>query len=220
MAAVKIINRHKELNEYGCSFFINTSEAHVTKITSAELRWLSIKTGNGEYVSEKQEMACAYIDSVANTYGSKEWDKINMKILLYVNPVISQHDHIKKLLKCGADIRYLKEQNCTKIVIQDNMLYFTISASLEKVVNSGILYTGKKINDPLINYYAQEFDGKFSKARQVELSDSNKIKFKNRGVLYWCNIIKNLDTKDWINLIFGACIGTILSLLGSLIVNS
>lgn len=99
MATVKIFNTHKDLNECGCTFFINTSEAHVTRVTSTELRWLSIKTRSGEYISKSQETACEYIESVANAFGSKEWDKINMKILLYVNPVISQHEHIKKTTK-------------------------------------------------------------------------------------------------------------------------
>lgn len=220
MATIKILDNHSELNDCGCSFFINTSEAHITRLTSSELRWLSVRTGTGEYISKNQQIACRHIESIAQKYGSKEWDKVNMKILLYKNPVTTQHTHIKMLLKCGADIRYLKGQNNIRIVVQDNILYFTISPSIEKVVNSGVVYTGKKINDPLIDYYVKIFDEKFNKARQIELSDKNKIKFKSIGLSYWYDVIKNLDIKDWINLILGAIIGAIISVLGTLISNN
>ncbi len=218
MATIKILETHKELNECGCNFFCNTSEIHLTRVTSTELRWLSVRTAKGEYISPAQEFACAHVDAIADSYGSNEWDKINMKILLYVNPIKSQHHHIKNLLKCGADIRYIKNQNCTRLVIQDNKLFFTVSSSQEKVVNSGILYTGKKINDPLINYYTQEFDSMFLRARPIEMQN-NRIVFRHRGIKYWYAIVQNLDAKDWINLIFGAILGTMLGLLATITFN-
>ena len=107
MPNIQILSTHKELNEFGCKYFLNTSESHTTRITSTELRWLTVRDGSGNYYTPTQQAACAYIDDLAQNYGSLEWDKINMKILLYVDPTIAQRPHIITLLKCGADIRYL-----------------------------------------------------------------------------------------------------------------
>lgn len=211
MASVKILNTHKDLNEYGCGYFLKTNESHITRVTSTELRWLTVRNGDGSFFTSAQEEAYAYIDNIANDYGTDEWDKINMRILLYVNPTISQHPHIIKLLQCGADIRYIKESNSTKVLIQDNELYLTFSPSIDKVVNSGIVYVGQKNNDPLIKHYAKEFDEKFALAKKVTLKNG-KIVFKERGIRNIYNILKGYEMNDWLNLVLGAILGTLFGL--------
>ena len=101
--------------------------------------------------------------------------------------------------------------NNTKIVIQDNEIYLTFSSSMYKVVNSGAVYIGQETNDPLINHYIEEFDSKYAMARKVMLSDG-KIVFEKRGISNIVSIIKSYDTKDWVNLILGAILGTLLGL--------
>ena len=123
MANIRIIKRHEELNSLGCEFFTKANEGHITRISSTKLRWLSIRTNNKDYISSMQKSACDFLETIAEKYGADDWDKLNLKILLYDNPIKSQDDHIKTLLKCGADIRYLQLQECSKIVIQDNIIY-------------------------------------------------------------------------------------------------
>lgn len=211
MATVKILNTHKELSEYGCRYFLKTSESHVTRVTSTELRWLTVRRGDGGFYTQVQEEACSYIDELALNFESDEWDKINMKILLYVNPITSQHLHIIKLLKCGADIRYISEDNSTKVLIQDNELYLTFASSKEKVVNSGIVYVGNKVGDPLISHYVADFDNKFAKARKLVLKDG-RIVFHDRGLRNVYKTIMSYEMKDWLTLILGAILGTLFGL--------
>ena len=211
MATVKIINTHKELNEYGCRYFLNTSESHLTRVTSTELRWLTVRKSDGEFFTPFQEEACSYIDNLALNYESEEWDKINMKVLLYVDPTIAQHPHIIKLLKCGAEIRYILENNTTKVLIQDNELYLTFSSSKEKVVNSGVVYVGNKVDDPLIHHYSTEFDQKFASAKRVILKDG-RIVYEESGLVNIYKTIKSYETKDWLNLVLGAILGSLFGL--------
>ena len=123
MANIRIIERHEELSSLGCEFFMKANESHITRVSSTKLRWLSIRDGKGEFISSMQKSACAFLENIAGKYGSDDWDKLNLKILLYDNPVLSQDNHIKTLIKCGADIRYLRSKDCSKIVIQDNVIY-------------------------------------------------------------------------------------------------
>lgn len=211
MATVKILNTHKELNEYGCRYFLETSESHVTRVTSTELRWLTVRKGDGGFFTPAQEEACSYIDDLALNYESDEWDKINMKILLYIDPTVAQHPHIIKLLKCGAEIRYVAENNTTKVLIQDNELYLTFSSSKDKVVNSGIVYIGNKVGDPLVNHYVTEFDHKFATAKRIILK-KGKIVYQERGLINVYKTIKSYETKDWLNLILGAILGALFGL--------
>lgn len=211
MANIKILNTHKDLNEFGCKYFLRTNEFHTTRITSTELRWLTVRDGNGGFYTTTQEEACTYIKDLAKNFGSAEWDKINMKILLYVDPTKAQHSHIKFLLKCGAEIRYLNETSNTRVIIQDNELYLTFSTSIDKVVNSGVVYIGQKINDPLVNYYIQDFDSKYASARKVML-ENEQIVFDKRGFANLMQIIRSYDTKDWLNLVLGAVFGTLFGL--------
>ena len=141
----------------------------------------------------------------------------NLKILLYVNPCKAQDKYIIELLKCGVDIRYVREDNCKKIVLQKNMLYISFSPTLDKLVNTGIIYTGIKHDDPLIEYYKTEFDNKFNKARKVILNENGVISLKDKNIVYWYNIVKNYDAQQWISLIIGACLGGIVGLLFGLL---
>lgn len=212
MANIRIVERHEELNSLGCEFFTKASESHITRISSTKLRWLSIRNGNGEYISPMQEMACSYLENIAEKYGSDDWDKLSMKILLYENPIYSQDPFVKCLLKCGADIRYLRTDKCSKIVIQDNIVYLTFASSIVKVVNSGIYYVGKKTSDPYINYCIQQFDSEYNRAKKLTLSD-NKIIYADRFTLRFINEFKGLGMKDWIILLLGALFGGLISLI-------
>lgn len=216
MPNIKIIKTYHDLNERGCKFFLDLNESSITRVTSAQLRWLSARI-EGQYISDAQKEACDYIDSITKTYGTKEWAKINLKILLYVNPCKAQDKYIIELLKCGVDIRYVREDNCKKIVLQKNMLYISFSPTLDKLVNTGIIYTGIKHDDPLIEYYKTEFDNKFNKARKVILNENGVISLKDKNIVYWYNIVKNYDAQQWISLIIGACLGGIVGLLFGLL---
>lgn len=216
MANIKIVNNHKELNSLGCEFFTKANESHITRISSAKLRWLSIRTEKGEYISPMQETACSFIENVADNYGAKAWDKFNLKILLYENPIKYQDKYIKSLLTCGADIRYLNEKDCSKIVIQDNYLYLTFASSFEKVVNTGFLYTGN-IDDPYIDLYTQQFDMKFSKAKKMALKDG-RIVYANNFLTRIKDEIKDLGLRDWIILLLGTLFGGAISIIACLLI--
>lgn len=216
MANIRIVERHEELNSLGCEFFTKASESHVTRVSSTKLRWLSIRNGNGEYISPMQEKACLYLENIAEKYGSDDWDKLSMKILLYENPIDSQDPFIKCLLKCGADIRYLQTNKCSKIVIQDNVVYLTFASSIEKVVNSGIYYVGKKTSDPYIDYCIQQFDSKYNRAKKIALS-GNKIVYADRFTIRFIKEFKGVGMKDWIILLLGAIFGGLVSLFFSIL---
>lgn len=211
MPVIKIIEHHTQLNDQGCQFFLSSNENVVTRMTSFELRWLSLRTSKDEYVSDNQVLACEYINKIAENYKEQDWDKINMRILLYSNPVIKQQEHIKTLIMCGADVRYITDKKPIKIILQKNKLYITISPSLDKVVNSGVLYIGRNINDPLIDYYRDEFDSQFSKARQVVLVD-NQLRLRRRTIKEILQMIKNVEMQDWFILVLGTILGGVVGL--------
>lgn len=216
MANIRIIEKHEELNSIGCEFFTKASENHITRMSSTKLRWLSIRDGKGDYISTMQEMACKFVENIAEKYGTHDWNKLNLKILLYENPRKNQDIYIKYLLKCGADLRYLKTKDCTKVVIQDNVLYLTFASSFEKVVNSGIYYVGKKLSDPYIDYCLNQFDTKFSKARKMTIRN-DKIEYADGFVSRLKNEFKTVVMKDWIILLLGALFGGVVGVLISYI---
>ena len=214
MPTIKIVNKHEELSHLGCQFFTQASECHKTRITSAKLRWLSVRKGknNDEYISDMQKEACNYIDDISQKYGSNDWNKLNLKILLYDNPIKSQDETIKKLLKCGAEVKYLKSKDCSKIVIQDNILFLSFATSFDKVVNSGIYYVGKESTDPFIEYYLKLFDSQFQKARKISLKD-DKIEYDDGFfTLLWKTLI-GMEMKEWVNALVGAILGIILTII-------
>lgn len=213
MANIRIIERHEELNSLGCEFFMKANESHITRVSSTKLRWLSIRDGKGEFISSMQKNACAFLENIAGKYGSDDWDKLNLKILLYDNPVLSQDNHIKTLIKCGADVRYLRSKDCSKIVIQDNVIYLTFASSFEKVVNSGIYYVGKKTLDPFIDYQTQQFDIKYNMARKVTLNRKYRLVYADRFVPRLKNELNAVGMKDWINILLGAFMGGIISVI-------
>ena len=212
MATIRIVERHEELNSLGCEFFTKACENHITRVSSTKLSWLSIRDGNGGFISPMQEQACSFLDNIVENYGSDDWNKLNMKILLYENPINTQDKYIKCLLKCGVDLRYLRTNDCSKIVIQDNIIYLTFASSFEKVVNSGIYYVGKKISDPFIDYNILEFDSKFNKAKKLTLKNE-KIVYADRFFSRLTKELNGVAMKDWINLFLGALLGGLVSIV-------
>ena len=214
MSSIKIIENHTQLNDQGCQFFLSSNENIVTRMTSSEVRWLSLRTSKNEFISDSQVLAYEYINKIAENYKESDWDKINMKILLNSNPIGKQDEHIKTLIMCGADVRYLNEKTPIKIILQKNKLYITIAPSIERVVNSGVLYTGRTINDPLIDYYKEEFDQKFAKARQVILVNE-QLRFRKRNIKEILQMIKNIEMQDWFILILGTVLGGLVGIFVS-----
>lgn len=213
MANAKIIEGHNNLNAIGCSFFLNSNEKICTRITSSNLRWLSIRENNDCYLSVEQEKACNRIDTILDTYRTAEWDKLNMKILLFSNPTKSKDNHyIKKLILCGADIRYLPLSTRQRMVLQGNKLYFSISSNRDKVVNIGWIYEGRPSNDPFIDFYKDWFDKKFEKAKIIGIK-KDKLVTTDSVIKKIYVGFSNLTLENWINLLLGAVLGTLTSLL-------
>ena len=216
MANIRIIGKHEELNSLGCEFFLKTNESHTTRVTSTRLRWLSIRNGKGEFITPVQKDACSFLEATAEKYGSDDWDKLNLKILLYENPIYTQDSFIKCLLKCGADIRYFRTTDCTKVVIQDNVIYLTFASSFKKVVNSGIYYVGKKTDDPFVDYHKQQFDLKFYKGKKITLKNDN-IVYADKFLSRFNSELKDVGMKEWITLFLGALLGGIISIIVGLL---
>ena len=212
MSTITKIDKHEELSVKGCEFFIKANESFTTRISTNKLRWLSIKK-NGDYISSTQRDACMFIENIIKQYGNADWDKLNLKILLYENPIKNQEEYIKKLIKCGADVRFFNAKERTRIMTQKNVVFITFSTKDDKVVNYGIYYVGDDTSiDPYIDYWNKQFDSIFNKARKVILKD-NTIVFADKFIKSLWKTIKDAEFKEWIMLFLGAVIGAIFGWL-------
>lgn len=216
MATIRIIDNHSELNSVGCHFFTTANESQVTRVSSTKLRWLSLRTQAGDYFTEEQGKAMERIKSLeVNNGKSSGLGKLNMRILLFCDPTKESPDdamHIFKLLKAEADIRYSNRTSSTKVIIQGNSLYLSYAPDVSKVVNSGILYTGRMVNDPVIEHHKCEFDSIFDSARKLTIRNE-KIVFEDVGLSRIWKAMRSISAKDWILLILGALLGALLPIL-------
>ncbi len=209
MATVKLIDGHKDLNATGCSFFINLTESVVTRVTSSDLRWLSLRENEDEFITPNQKEACDKIENILSHFHGSEWNKINLKVLLFSNPTKSANPYLVKLINCGADIRYIKSSSKIRLAICKNLLYLTLSTTPKNVVNSGMLYSGRTQQDPLIDFYTSWFDTKFASARKTKVKNG-KVVFDDS---FWEQVkigYNRMDSKDWIGLILGAILGALI----------
>lgn len=209
MATVKLIDGHKDLNAIGCLFFINLTESAVTRVTSSDLRWLSLRENDDEYITPNQKEACDKIENILSRFHGSEWNKINLKVLLFTNPTKSTNPYLIKLINCGADIRYIRSSSKIRLATCKNLLYLTLSTHQKNVVNSGILYSGRTQQDPLIDYYTSWFDKKFATARKTKVK-KGKVTFDDS---FWEQVktgYARMESKDWIGLIFGAILGALI----------
>lgn len=218
MAHVKLIKTHEQLNSTGCNLLLQANESTLIRLTSTEMRWLTIKKENSnDYFTDEQKQVCEYISDMANSYGGENWEKLNVRILLYVNPLKKQDEHMKKLIQAGADVRYISMINTTKIVLLENQLFISFARSFDKVVSTGLLYTGNIRNDPLIEYYKKLFDDAFDRARKITLNNGVLV-FTDNWLKAMIKCVKMYGIRDWIPLVIGAVLGTILGGIVSLLI--
>lgn len=215
MASIKIIEGHNVLNAVGCSFFIESNEKVMTRISSSDLRWLSIREGNGAFLSDEQKTACDRIDEIIERFGSSVWDKMNMRILLFSNPIRSKNEYILKLIRCGADVRYCPVGSKTRMALRGNRLYLSHSSDCLKVVNTGWLYEGRAVNDPFIDYYRNWFDSKFASSRKI-IVRGDKMRYDESIASRILKSLKNMSVESWLNIVLGAVMGAIISCLVAL----
>jgi hypothetical protein len=213
MPSVKILTDYDQLNDAGCNLILTANESQLTLMTSTELRWLYVRKEGGVHFTSKQKDVCEHIEGIIQCYGNVDMAKLNMKILLNKDPRKKQYEHIKNLIKAGADIRFKKSKEKTKIVIQNNVLFFSYAPHISKVVHKGILYTGNTRNDPMIEYYTELFNDNFSKSKKVSLDGEGNIVFSEKILKTMYMSFKEFDTKDWMTLFFGAIIGGVISLI-------
>lgn len=222
MATIEIIDNYHELNRVGCNLILKADEFKCSLFTSVSMRWLSIREDNNSTpYTESQKKACEYLDRIVQTMGSSSWAKLNMKILLYKDPRdLRDNSHIKKLLRAGAEIRFKKSTNKTKIILQGNTLFLSFTRDIGKVVNKGLLYESSNFDDPLIEYYNELFMNEFSFARRIILdNETGEIKFGDNWMKNIFLIMKSMDTKEKVIFWGGAAISAIIGFLLSFTIN-
>lgn len=185
---IHIVRGNKELNSAGCQFFADASTEHETLVSSASLRWLTHGRTEKGFFTPEQEKAIETIDSAPK---DKTTNTLNIKILLYENPIKAKPSdvkHIANLLQYGGvDMRYLKKHKDQQLRIaqQGHKLYLSLSNSQQLKVDRGIVYTADSDNDPLVNYFRDMFFADFNKAKPLKL-DGQKIAYADsmlhRGV--------------------------------------
>ena len=215
-SCVDIIHRLEQLNDLGCSFFLEANEFHKTIMVSSELRWLTTKPPTGTESYNIQQKANTHINDILSVYGDSP--KMNMQILLCTNPKeIKENEHIVRLIKAGVDIRYKKMDNTIKICHRENTLFISYARELDQKVNSGIKYVGKKDNDPFIKRYTAHFDRDFENAQKLVVDKNGKLIFVDKPYKVWGKEVKKIGKKDImtaaIGAIFGAILGGLVTLL-------
>ena len=190
---IHIVRGNEDLNSAGCQFFVDASTEYETLVSSASLRWLTHGRTKDKFFTPAQENAIKKINSA---YGDKTTNTLNIKILLYENPIKakpSDVEHIAYLLQCGGvEMRYLKKHKDQQLRIaqQGHKLYISLSNSQRLKVDRGIVYTADSENDPLVTYFRDMFFADFKKAKPLKY-DGKKIAYADSTIhrlVQWFNI--------------------------------
>ena len=132
----QVIQGLKNLNKQGCLFFIDANTDEETLLSSTSLRWLTHDCDGSNFYTNEQKRA---LSKIQNIKGDVSINKVNLKILLYDNPIkINENKHIKDLLQLGGvEIRYLNSKNTLRIALQGKKLYLSSSSDKEKRLTKG-----------------------------------------------------------------------------------
>jgi len=212
---IYVVYEDKDLSSVGCGFFIE-AEHKKTLLTSTELRWLTVKENreSPELFTEKQVEANNCISKCAN----RDWGKLDMKVLLYKNPKnLVDNNHIVQLIRAGADVRFLKMNNITKICLSENKLFLSFAPNIEQVANKGILYNGRQNEDPIIGYYESIFNNDFIRARRI-IVKNNKLSYEDKWYQFLYKTIKEISLKELIIMFIGAILGIFITVLVKILI--
>lgn len=202
----QIIRGLQNLNKQGCLFFIDANTDEATLMTSTSLRWLTHDCDGSKFYTNEQKRALSKIQKIK---GDVSINKVNLKILLYDNPIkAKENKHIKDLLQVGGvEIRYLNSKNTLRIALQGKKLYLSSSSDKGKKVDKGWLYYANIEDDLLIDYYRNLFYAEFQNAKKIIYHNGGIIyadKFSRR-IVSWCKTSKGLTILSFL--------GTIISIL-------
>lgn len=212
MATIKIIEGHHNLNSVGCSFFLDSNENLITRVTTSNLRWLSIRESNDEYFSDEQQRACERIDDIFNRFNSNIWDKLNIRILLFANPTKTNNSYLNKLIAGGADVRFYKSKSNVRMALCGKRLFLARSSDNKKVVNQGWLYEGRNNNDPFLDFYKDWFDNKFEHSSKIILKNG-KLRYEKTSIERIIDSFRNITIDGWINILLSAVLGALIGCL-------
>lgn len=212
MAIIKIIEGHHNLNSVGCSFFLESNENIITRITTSNLRWLSVRESDDKFFSIEQQRACERIDDLISRYNSVIWDKLNLRILVFTDPTKTDNEYLLKLIAGGADVRFYKSDSKIRMALSGKKLFLARSSEHKKVVNQGWLYEGRNNHDPFLDFYRDWFDNKFDLASKIILKNG-KLQFERTFFERIIDGFKKISIDGWINILLSAVIGALIGCL-------
>ena len=168
---IKIVSNLIELNEKGCSFFLK--EHGETCIASESVRWLT--KNKNQWISRKQKEANNHIDK----YIDNRWKLDNIKVLLYEDPTKQNQNHIVRLIRAGANVKFKETDNTARICLSGNELFVSYSANSKNHVKTGVYYFGNLKYDPMIEHYKNIFNKDFETARKIIVNNNGNLSFED-----------------------------------------
>ena len=216
---IKVIKKLEELNSLGNQLLLKADEYHPTLVLTSKFRWVSVRKSNGDYYSNEQKQ---FEEKIKSKKNPSYTTSINMKVLLITNPFAKTKcddetdDILKLLIYNGADIRYKKVETTKRIVLYKNELFLSFSNSISKAVNKGLYYLGES-DDVLIEINKNEFNDYFASARRIGLNKNNDLYFSD-NIIDIIRILFIYNKKEFIFLIIGALLGSLLSFFFNMLV--
>lgn len=219
----------KNLNKEGCRFFLNANSDTDTFISTQRLRWLSHRQNTGDCYTDEQKDAIKTIISNANNRDGEFPSLGTMNILLFTHPRDLNEDEketIKLLIRCRADIRYLKSNNDhllrisiqkPKIGKQESKLFLSTSKKPEEEVSEGILYVSEDDKNLLLKHFTNKFDQEFKLAKRLRLKNDRIVFADNliKQFRKWCKSDHGINVISlWIGIVgvFMTVIGAIMAI--------
>lgn len=204
-----------ELNTVGCQYINRANHSDITRIVTRSMRWLTVQHGY-ECISKEQERARRKIEKIEREHHNSVQKSLNLRILLDHDPRVKSSDepmsdntYIEKLLKIGADIRFIERNNKVKMVLQKSNIFIAIAQEYSQVVSVGYQYLGRGNTNGLYHYLEEEFDKQFSNAQKLAIKDGKIVLAKAS----WGTRIKkamDLSDREWIIIFIGALVGALM----------
>lgn len=217
LPVIREITNLFELNALGCRFFLTANHTNSTQLITRSLRWLTVQHGM-HCMTNEQEAACKRINELIAESDKNIEKSLNIRILLDRDPrkpskdEICDNTHIKKLIQIGADVRFVEHGNRMKMVLQENELFLSFSQEQSKMVSIGYHYVGKSKDDALCQYFLEEFNKQFEKAKKLAVRNE-VIVLARKKVSETLASAFNLTAREWVIVGIGVLASIIASLL-------
>ncbi|MBR0195675.1 MAG: hypothetical protein IJQ32_05505 [Paludibacteraceae bacterium] len=196
---VREVRDLEELNNLGCHYINTANQGNYTRMITRSMRWLTVRDGNGYYLSEEQKRACHRIEYLTALDENNIERHLNLNILLEKDPRHSygpEYTYIKRLIQIGADVRFVERESKVKLVLQEDELYLSFSNNSDKMVSIGYHYIGKNKADGLCQYIANKFDRQFEKAQKLTIIN-DKIALESKHVGEQMRRAFHLTDREW-----------------------